>query len=161
MIIKMKLLAIDLTRRFLAVFIIGLAYVIVYQSSNAHSFMSHLGMLGQIINFEFLAGSALMFQVPAWFVLSLLVNRITQSWWRELFTASFVALVTSQVMYLHLLTDSLNLGYVTPEVKVPMLTWYIATTTNWLLALLAAIFYSVVKDCWKLYKSRKTIRVPG
>ena len=145
----------NLIVRFAVAFLVGFSYLFVYEVTNGSGYMSHLGMLGKIMVYEW--GLGILIEVPVWFGLSLLLQKLMSRWSAEVISASIVSLVYSQKMYLHMLMDALSVGYIDPELKVPMLIWHISTTTNWLLALVTAIVYCLLKELLDYRKTKKAL----
>ena len=146
-------LVLNLIVRYAVALLVGFSFLFVYGLSNGNGYMSHLGMLGKIMVYDW--GLGILIEVPAWLGLSLLLQKLINRWSAEMISASIVSLVYSQKMYLYMLVDALSVGYIDPELKVPMLIWYISTTTNWLLALVAAITFCMLKDAFDYRRAKK------
>ena len=152
-------LVLNLIARFAVALLVGFSFLFIYGLTNGGGYMSHLGMLGKIMVYDW--GLGILVEVPAWLGFSLLLQKLINRWSTEVISSSIVSLIYSQKMYLYMLIDALSVGYLDPYLKVPMLIWYISTTTNWLLALVTAITFCMLKDAIDYRRTKKEIKERG
>jgi hypothetical protein len=145
-------LVMELVGRYACAFIVGLIYL-QFNGMVISRFMTHLGMQGTILPYDL--GLFMFLEVPAWMLFVWLLKPLTTGPVIEIVTAGFVAIATAQFLYFDVFWHNFILPTVDSSTKGVMLLWYVATTTNYMLATLAAILFCSLHALWtKLKLSR-------
>jgi len=135
----------ELVGRYACALIVGLIYL-QFNGMVAGRFMSHLGMQGKILPYDL--GLFMLLEVPAWMLFVWLLKPLIKGPVIEIVTAGLVAIATAQFLYFDVFWQNFILPTVDPSTKGVMLLWYVATTTNYMLATLAAILFCSLHGLW-------------
>ena len=102
-------------------------------------FINHLGMLGTTM----LPALALfmVIAIPVWQISAKLLSKRISGAAAEMITAPIIALLIIQPLYLPMYYSNVVLPTVIEATKLDMFIWYIATTSNVMMATLTALLF--------------------